>query len=256
MNFDQTCISETLEQLGLTVGSNVFLHADLGKFGLPEGAVCRDSLCEIYYNAIIDILGSTGNLVVPAFTYSLPRREVFDIEAPSLNCGIFSDWLIRNGYGKRSWDPNISVVCVGEDADVLAAHTPVITYGPGSIFEELLERNFHSLNFNRNAASTFVHFAEKKLRVDYRFEKFFSGSMIQNSQLKPVNRFLWVSRQNEKYQANFSKFSELAYELGLCVSKELGYGKIEIMTMMDQFKIVEFGLKQDPYFLTNGFFRV
>ena len=60
----QEQIAEALQTLGVGAGHIVFVHSSLSSIGYVEGGA------DAVVDAFSDVLGSTGTLVVPAFTFS------------------------------------------------------------------------------------------------------------------------------------------------------------------------------------------
>ena len=57
-------IAEALQALGLQTSHIVFVHSSLSSIGYVEGGA------DAAVDAFLDVLGSTGTLVVPTFTFS------------------------------------------------------------------------------------------------------------------------------------------------------------------------------------------
>src|SRR5262245_36521779 len=115
---DYTCndLKAALDRLPLEKGDVVFCHSNLGFFGRAEGVTDSYGLCEMFFDAIMERIGSNGTLCVPTFTYSFSKAqpEVFDIAntaAPKM--GMFAEWVrVEHGKMRRSFDPCYSVVAV------------------------------------------------------------------------------------------------------------------------------------------------
>ena len=62
-----------LDDLGISTGDKLFIHAFLPSLGRVEGGV------PTILEAILECLGSSGTLIVPTFTASYRREEVYDV---------------------------------------------------------------------------------------------------------------------------------------------------------------------------------
>ena len=171
-------IEKNLRNLGLKKNDIVFCHSNIGYFGRLKGIRNKNSLCKIFFQKIFKIIGKRGTLIVPTFTYSFFKKENFTVNSVS-NMGIFSEWVRLNKKGKRSMDPNFSVYVVGKYSNYFSEIVENKTHSHNSFFGKFHKMNGKILNFNHPGA-TILHYYEKILNVDYRFEKKFKG-MLNNS---------------------------------------------------------------------------
>jgi len=72
-------ITDAMEKVGCRQGDVIFVHADVGVFGK---LLCLDrkdflgSICD----AIKKSVGAAGTVIMPTFTYSFCKNELFDIK--------------------------------------------------------------------------------------------------------------------------------------------------------------------------------
>jgi len=105
-------LASDLRRIGLAAGDALVLHSSLRALGFVAGGAAT------VVHAILDVLGPTGTLMVPTYTYATMR---FDPAAePSLTGAITE--TVRHWPGAvRSLHPTHSVAVVGRDASALAA---------------------------------------------------------------------------------------------------------------------------------------
>lgn len=241
-----------LRKVGLGRGDIVFGHSNIGFFGVPEEGRSVDVAFEVILEAFREVLGDEGTIVAPAFTYSFPQGEVFDVDdSPGIG-GVFAEKLRALPDSVRSQDPAVSVVALGRQAEALTGDQPSNSYDPDAFFGRLLQYEAKVCNMNFDAASTFVHFAERECQVPYRFDKTFQGTIRERGLERPAENTIWVRYLHDELVAVFEPFDRLAVDNGLCQVANVGRGFVKAMTIRDQFNLVCDTLKSDPWFLTQA----
>ena len=111
MSVTRTEISAGIESMGLKAGDRAMVHSSLSSIGHVEGGAAT------VVQAILDVLGPTGTLMVPTFTHS--GCQYFDPQAtPSLNGAITEAARAFDG-AVRSLHPTHALTAIGPDADDL-----------------------------------------------------------------------------------------------------------------------------------------
>ena len=72
-----------LRGAGIREGDDVFIHSNIGFLGRLNGVSSSQELCDRFIQALQEVLGSKGTLVLPTFTYSFCHGEIFD---PNMAC--------------------------------------------------------------------------------------------------------------------------------------------------------------------------
>ena len=131
-------MTEDLRALGLKRGNHVLVHSSLRSLGnFPNKA-------QVLLEALLEVLGREGTLLVPALSYKTVTRErpIFDLAKTPSCVGGFSEFF-RNAAGViRSVHPTHSVCAYGQQAKPLIdAHigddTPVGAHSPFQLLREL-----------------------------------------------------------------------------------------------------------------------
>ena len=252
-HYNQKDFVNALVSVGLKKGDIIFSHSNIGYFGLPEGANSVQDIFQIILNSFFDVIGSEGTLIVPTFTYSFPRQEVFDAENSVSSCGNFAEMVRQLPDSYRSEDPCISVAAVGKYAKELTCGVPENAYGDDSFFGRFYKANGVICNMNFDAGSTMVHYVERCLRVPYRFDKTFSGIVKRKDIEISKNSTIYVRDLTIKGTAvNFKPFAELAVNNGLYKISSVGRGFVGAITINNTFNLIKETLKFRPWFLTEA----
>src|SRR5688572_6461533 len=156
-DYSKADIKAALDRLPLERGDVVFCHSNLGFFGRADGVSDASSLCEMFFDCIMGRLGPNGTLCVPTFTYSFskPEPEAFDWSStPSLNMGMFAEWVRNYPAALRSCDPCYSVAGVGSQWRILGDVAENSFDARASFFARLFREGGKILNLNFDAGST------------------------------------------------------------------------------------------------------
>ena len=177
VHYSKEEIERTFECVGIKKGDDVFLHTNLGFFGICEGVKSADELCQVFYSSLRRIIGDEGTIIVPTFTYSSCHKEPFDPRVTPCNMGMFSDYIWKLPETIRSVDPNFSIAAIGNRAKFYTENPPQKSFGDDCFFERFYANNGIICNLNFDAGTTFVHYVEHKLNVPYRYDKKFIGQV-------------------------------------------------------------------------------
>jgi aminoglycoside 3-N-acetyltransferase len=257
MNDYKADLKAALDRLPLERGDVVFCHANLGFFGRADGICNASSLCEMFFDAIMERLGPNGTICVPTFTYSFskPEPEVFDPGQTASRMGVFAEWVRKHQAALRSFDPCYSVAAVGPRCwrfVAMAADDENSFDGRASFFARFGRANGKVLNLNFDAGSTHVHWVERELGVPYRFDKTFTGTIRSSGIEDRVRSTIWVRYLDDALEARFEAFNQLAWECGLFDTAPLGRGEMGVISATDTYGLIEETLPKRPWFLTKA----
>lgn len=96
---------------GVHQGDTVLSHCALLQLGIPQLQE-KQLLPEFYLDAIFTVIGESGCLVLPSFTYSFCHHQRFNPHASMSSVNVLANYCIEHGVGYRSIDPNFSYVLV------------------------------------------------------------------------------------------------------------------------------------------------
>ena len=253
-DYSRADLKAALDRLPLERGDVVFCHSNIGMFGRCEGVTNSSDLCEMFFCTIADRIWPSGTICVPAFTYSFPRGEVFDIEASAPGMGMLADYVRAEPRGaRRSLDPCYSVVAVGGSSVLVNAVAENSFDTLASFFARLFDVGGKVLNLNFDAGSTLVHWVERELRVDYRFDKTFDGVVRDDlGAARTRKSTIFVRYLDDALEASFEAFDALARERGMFKTERLGRGELGVISASDTYKLIEETLPKRPWFLTKA----
>lgn len=167
----------SLRELGLSAEDILMLHVDAGVVAQMSGTSRVDKL-----NCFIDVLKeyfSNGTLLVPSFTYSATKNELFDPKTTPSAVGLFSEFFRTSVDVERTAHPIFSFSAWGKNQQRFLNTTNETCFGAGSVFDEFYHAGGKIVcigcSFDR---VTFVHYVEQKIGVQYRYLKKFPATIL------------------------------------------------------------------------------
>ncbi|WP_419766202.1 MAG: AAC(3) family N-acetyltransferase [Arcobacter sp.] len=243
MHYNKRDVKAALIELGLREGDIVFSHANLSFFGIPYGGMTEDNVFSIFYDSLFEIIGDTGTWIVPTFTYSFRSNgygEVFDYKNTPSKMGLLAEKIRGLDTSVRTLDPLFSVSICGNVNNILKNN--IISsdcFGKGSIFDLMYKKNIKFVNFNMDTATTYIHYVERELEVDYRKNILFYGKTILDNKIIDHSVFYYCRNLESNIQAEFSKFDKLAMDRNIGRKVKLGRGSISLITAKQTYSLIE-----------------
>lgn len=243
-------LARALDQVGLAAGDTVYCHSNIGLFGSVAGVADRDTLCRLYFDAIMDRIGPSGTLIVPTYTYSFGQRQSFDPDHTESKMGMFAEWVRRHPDSIRSHDPMFSVAVIGNRADRFCTDIPPNSFAQGSTFDRFAKENGTVLCLN-HPGCTLLHYVERELGVPYRFDKRFEGEFIHDGRSTIIHWEIFVRYLSDdllSHDAQPFVAAEKAERRARWTA--LGRGEVLAIRAADVFETVRDQLCRHPWFLT------
>jgi aminoglycoside N3'-acetyltransferase len=161
-------LEELFKSLGVSQGDKIILHADLRMFGLIE------NLGEDFLSILRDIVGPTGCLITPSFTFSFPGT--FNLITSVSTTGAIGKLFARESGVKRVPDGMTSYYLLGDSAEKMIKEWRNTSYGIGSIPDQLTQSSGKVLQLGTDILSL-VHYLEEMISVPYREIMRFDGKI-------------------------------------------------------------------------------
>jgi len=207
-------LAAALERIGLgpaTRYSYMPVSTRLGRRRIAEraGAVRAGARC------VADVIGPAGTIVVPTYTFSFCRQEVFHVQETPTAGGPWSlsaEFLeyVRGRPGAvRSRDPIHSVAALGRTRGPWWP-TCATCFGEGSVHDRLHRLGQALHDRRRLGEATFRHFVEERVGVPFRFHKLFTGQIRDNGSLRQQGWLYYVRVLADNCAPDGSCLEELA----------------------------------------------
>ena len=250
-DYTRSDVVHALRELGVCEGDVLFTHSNVGFFGCSDGATSAQGIYTLFKSAIFEVIGTSGTWIVPTFSWSFCRKKDFDVAQTPGEGGMLAESLRTDPDALRSHDANFSVAAVGAKAKYFTEHPPEYSFGRDSFWERFRNHGGLICNFNFDAGSTFIHYVERCLRVPYRYDKGFSGTLIDGTsrQEKTFYHFVYDLEKRE-HAPDFTRFDAIVKERGTARVHNVGKGQILCISSEDTYVTISDQLAIDPYFLT------
>ncbi|HOY67838.1 MAG TPA: DUF4910 domain-containing protein [Candidatus Ozemobacteraceae bacterium] len=248
----QTLVS-ALRTVGIAPGDIVFTHVGLGMLGFPEGGGGMSGAALLLDQAFSEVLGPEGTLLVPTYSYSFCKNEPFDPETTPSDVGEFTEYFRTRPGVLRSLDPIFSVAGRGPRTAELFADLPPDCFGRDCIHERLVGIGAKICNIGVGFRyATFIHHAEQRFRVPYRYLKLFFGKMRRGDICTKEGWLYNVRIYGEQGFPDLRRLERSARERGLVASAPAGFGEVTCVSCRDLWELCEEKLREDPWYLATG----
>ncbi|HVF08353.1 MAG TPA: DUF4910 domain-containing protein, partial [Actinomycetota bacterium] len=205
-------LTALLREAGAVTGDVLFVHAGFAGRYDPAAVLA----------ALRAAVGDSGTILVPTYTFSFCRGDVFDPAETPTSGGpwgpdaAFLEYFRGRPGVVRSPDPIHSVAGQGPAAAGILLDIPATCFGEGSVFARLVERNalICMLGLGLDEA-TVRHYSEEVAGVPFRYRKLFTGRIGEPAGLR---RQGWVYNVRILAENGFPdgrRLAERASELGI-----------------------------------------
>jgi aminoglycoside 3-N-acetyltransferase len=193
-------------------------HSSLFSFGKIEGGP------ELLISNLLSYIGSDGTLILPSFTYSYCKNQVYDLVYSKSRVGVLADIALSRGDSIRSLDPIFSMVAIGSQAEDLMKLESPNCFGPKSIYQKIndIGCTFLLLGVDFSSLSFFMHL-EKKLNVPYRYDKAFYGQTVTPNGSFNSKAIHYVRDMQLAAKTNRSRIAKDILNHSMCNQKYLAY---------------------------------
>jgi aminoglycoside 3-N-acetyltransferase len=252
-DYSKNDIIQALLKVGVCKDDNIFVHSNLGFFRKLKDGISKEDYCTTFKEAILEVIGINGTLIVPTFSYSFCNNEIYDKNKTVGVRGMLSEFIREDPQSLRSDDANFSVAAIGKNAEYFTKDVPPHSFGENSFWERFLNCNGKICNFNFDSGSTFIHYVEKLFNVGYRFDKGFRGKSMINGREEDRMYYHFVYDLSKSTDVpDFTKFDKKAKELGLTKTANLGKGQIVCISARDTLELIQKEIVKNHSFLIKG----
>ena len=226
----------------------LLVHTEIS-FGRINPELRRNDLLRLLYDALNEMKVKT--MVFPSFSFSFSNHEVFDIKKTKGRMGALNEYIRKLPGTVRTLEPQMSFVIVGDNKDIGRINGRH-SLGTGSVFDNLHNtENVRILFFGPELSQCFthMHYVEEQLAVPYRYNKDFSGTIIDdNGNVYEDTYTLFVKYKNVIPDVP-ATFDNYLIKNGFLKKVKLGNASIQCFTEKDAYNETAKWLRND----INGF---
>ncbi|AQW82002.1 aminoglycoside N3'-acetyltransferase [Campylobacter pinnipediorum subsp. pinnipediorum] len=177
--FSNEDLSQCLSELGIKNGDIICIHSSIFKFGKPLAK--PDDLLLSICNTFIKAVGEDGTVLMPTFTYSFCKNQVYDKINSKSTVGVLGEFFRKMNGVKRTNDPIFSFAVYGKRADEFLVEIDNC-FGENSPYDILAKKNGKVVMFGlKESGHSFHMYVEQKAGVSYRYFKTFSGIIVDEN---------------------------------------------------------------------------
>ena len=248
-------IIETYSALGVDSGATVFVESDLACLGVYEKHD-REGIVSGHYNALRELVGEEGTIVVPTFTTYLCNQDTAYSPYDSISeMGIFSEYIRKLPDAIRSYHALTSYTAIGKNANFICKNVSRLAYGPESPMDRMISCNarFISIGLKPHDTCSTVHQAELVMGVPYRYIKEFNQHVANRQGRVSVECFYMhvrykssnIKKDKRKLFGSFSKRSSV-------LKSALGRGVVYGYSMKEFYQHSIKCFKENPYAILSS----
>jgi aminoglycoside 3-N-acetyltransferase len=240
-----------LKIIGIRQNDVLFIHSNLGLLGAEQSG---KNIGDLVLESLLDFIGQSGSLILPAFTYSHGNSAAFDKKSANgiAPMGILSTKAFEKGFF-RSEDPMFSLLGMGPTIENLLKIENFSSYGHGSAFRKIIELDAKVLSINMGAGSTLLHEMEYSMDVSYRYQKEFNCQVIGGPDRK-IGNVKWKAYvrkiEIDGSEASFSRLTSKFCKTNSWHSARLGRGMIGTYNLKEMQCYLREELLNDEWLLT------
>jgi aminoglycoside 3-N-acetyltransferase len=253
--YDGAALASALRRLGIGPADTLMIHSalfSLGPMQDPNGGV--PDAAAAAYRSIREVIGPEGTIVVPTFTFGFCHGEVFDRpKTPSVNMGVFSEYVRTLPDAHRSFHPMQSVAAIGPKAGLICAPDTPSAFDEAGPFSYLLQADAILLLLGVSLmAASILHYAEERARVPYRFWKTFEGPYVRDGQSGREQYRMFVRDLERNPQNDVAPLEAELRAGGKLRGERVGSGLVQACRCRDYVNTAIDGLRRDPYWLVRS----
>ena len=181
----ETEFEKILSQLEIRKNDKILVNSNILKI---ISKFKNKNLPKIIINCLKNKISSKGTLLFPAFNWNFCKGKTYDYKKTKSNTGALSNISLTMKDFKRSINPIYSFNVYGKDKKKIIQMEHKSCFGFDSPFGYLIKNKGKNLfiDLDYKDALTFVHVAEEKVGVNYRYIKKFEGHYIDENKKKLI----------------------------------------------------------------------
>lgn len=240
---------DTLKMVAAHKCKILYIHTGMS-FGIPNPELKKKEILKAIFDVIMELKVPT--VCMPTFTFSFCNGDVFDVQNSKSKMGAINEYFRKMPDAIRSIDPLMSIVLIGDDKD-LAIGIGKESIGINSTFHKLHFREgvkFLFLGTKIGDCFTYMHFIEKFLELPCRYDRNFTGRIIDNGKEYEDTFTLYVRYKNVLPGTGSYEYEKYMIEKGIAKKEYCGDSFVISVDEEPAFQTYEQFIKKDiNYFM-------
>ena len=242
-SYNSKNISNSLRESGIKEGDTVLFLVSIHRVGVLEGCTSKETYNKTYLDAIFDVIGKRGTLVVPTYSQQVGQFGVSYIheETPTLS-GVFSEFIRTYAGAVRSFHPVFSLTALGHNAQKICGNVGLNGFGAQSAYDHLFKQGGYSVclgfkNEFEGKAAPGVHYIESTYGVPYYYNKILRADVYKSGSRCDKVFTLNVRYTDFDTKNNYGKLIDALRGKKLLYTCEIGDSTLCSSKLEDQLKI-------------------
>jgi len=232
-------VLEKLEKVGIRKGDIIYVPSFTPILGNIENII-DDTI-----DALIEVVGGDGTIVMPTFNWDYCKGEVFDPATTPSQVGVLTEMFRkRTGVLRSTTPPWCTFAATGKLSKEIVGIKGTSSFGSDSILEYLYEINakYVLLGCSYNEGAVHIHWLEERFEVPYRYWKQFKGQVKTKGELVKNISYMYARRLDTDVTIDSNHLTTAFEKTGKVKVEKLGLGELKSFRTKDY---VEFMI---PYF--------
>ena len=237
---------EGFRKLGVAEGDTLLVHSSYKSLGAVDGGP------QIVINALEDVLGPEGTLIMPTFNFDFNKGVPWDVRKTRSKMGALTEVVRMDPRAKRVFHPFYSFAILGKHAEILGRLRYKSAYERNSVFGKLrdLDGKIMVIGLSYNNSMTFFHHIEQMEGVEYRFLKQFTGEVTDENGNTYIDTFEMLVRDIDKgVMTMVDPMGALMEQAGIVKIRKIGEAEVKLMKANEVYEFTAREMKRDPHLL-------
>lgn len=223
-------VIEKLQKIGLQKGDDIYVASFTPILGNEP------NILEATADALIEIIGPEGTVVMPTFSWDYCSGKIFDPETTPSQVGVLTEIFRKKPGVLRSITPPwCTFAATGKHAEEIVNIKGTSSFGIDSILQYLYEINvkYVLLGCQYNDGAVHTHWLEEKYEVPYRYWKQFKGKVMINGKITTNVSYMYARNLKINAEINSSRITKLFDKSDKVKIESLGLGEIRSFRTKD-----------------------
>lgn len=236
-------LKEALEIIQVVKGDVLCVHSQIFGFGKP--LVSKKEFLDTIIQVFQEAVGSSGMLIMPAFSYSFCNKEVYDVLNSPSTVGVLTEYYRKKPGIRRTTHPIFSFALGGDRTESYLDIGPD-AFSLDSIYGKMIQDEGKIIMFGANKGYTFYYLAEEHVNVKHRYFKNFEGQVKDAAgKLFSTQVPYMVRNLSMKNDLDEEKLAEFLIDNNLQKQTSFGNGTIGIFECEPVYEAVVKELQED-----------
>jgi len=241
---------ESLCDLGALDHDILYVHTDIS-FGTPNPEMHRQELLGALAEVLFELRAKT--LLLPSFTFSFCNGEDYSVNSTRSKMGVLNEYFRKLPQATRSVDPLMSTVLLGEKRHLVDSIGKK-SVGEGCTFDLLhREKDVQFLFFGVHPAKcfTYSHYVEDQLRVPYRYDRAFTGRIIDANGREYMDTYELFVRYKDVVPTSDNEFERDTVARSFMRQVQCGDGSLSLIDEITAFDVYKQKITQDINYMLS-----